>query len=523
MKRRDFLRTAGVAGAIAPIAYNGMSISPLSDRSFFSKLSATAGQSDKIMVFIELAGGNDGLNTLIPLNQYSKLALHRERTLIPPNKVLTLSGVQGTGLHPSMTGLRSMFDDGLVSVVQNVGYPNQDYSHFRSMDIWQTAASSSAQLNTGWMGRYLDLEYPGYPTSYPNPDSPDPLAIQIGIVAPVALMGPAFPMGISVGDPTEVYQLVNDFIEPAPATAYGEELTYIRTVMQQTKTYFDVIKQAATVGQNLSPLYPTDGSNPLADQLKVVAKLINGGLSTQIYLVSIGGFDTHSAQVEDGVPTEGNHAELLRRVSEAIFAFQDDVTRMGKSDKVCGMTYSEFGRTIADNDSFGTDHGAAAPLFVFGKGVQPGIIGSNAVIPQNLDVSADVPMEHDFRSVYASVLKDWFGLGAPTDVLQQDFQILPIFKGSVPVQDSPGRQPFELTNFPNPVQAETVISFTIPSGFIVVTLFDVQGKAVRKLVEGTFAAGKHQIRVDRDGLESGTYFYQLRLNGMGVTKKMVVI
>jgi uncharacterized protein (DUF1501 family) len=523
MKRRDFLRTAGMASAVAPFAINGTMVNPLPSKAFFSKLGETAGLSDKIMVFIELAGGNDGLNTLIPLDQYNKLSLHRPRVLIPEPQVLKLTGNNATGLHPAMTGVREMYDNGLVSVVQSVGYPNQDYSHFRSMDIWQTAASSTEQLNSGWMGRFLDDEYPGYPTGYPSLDTPHPLALQIGIVAPVALMGRAFPMGISVNDPNEVYELVNDFVEPAPPTPYGDELSYVRTVMQKTKLYFDVIKDAATVGQNFSTLYPTAGDNRLADQLKVVAKLIHGGLETQIYLVSIGGFDTHSEQVYEGAPTEGSHAYLLSQVSEAISAFQNDITLMGKADKVCGMTYSEFGRTIADNDSFGTDHGAAAPLFVFGKGVNPGIIGSNAVIPQVLDASSDVPMAHDFRSVYASVLQDWFGLGDAQSVLNQSFPILPIFKDAVPVNDSPARDPFALTNFPNPVETTTTITFSVPSGFVAITLFDAEGRLVRKLSEGKLDGGKHQVTFDRTGLSSGTYFYQLRLNGIGITRKMIVI
>jgi uncharacterized protein (DUF1501 family) len=523
MKRRDFIQTIGKAGAIAPVLLNGVSVNPLADKSFFSRLAATAGQSDKIMVFIELNGGNDGLNTLIPLDQYSNLVKHRARTLIPTSNVLPLAGTNKTGMHPSLTGLRNMYNDGLVSVVQNVGYPNPDYSHFRSMDIWQTAASSGEQLNTGWMGRYLAGQFAGYPTNYPNPTAPDPLAIQIGIVAPVSLMGPAFPMGISVGNPDDVYDLVNDFVEPAPPGAYGDELDYIRTVMQQTKTYFDVIKQAGTIGQNLSPLYPSAGQNQLADQLKVVAKLIHGGLSTQIYLVSLSGFDTHSNQVEDGDPLNGNHTVLLSLVSEAIYAFQDDITRMGKSDKVCGMTYSEFGRTIADNDGNGTDHGAAAPLFVFGKSVNPGMIGTNAVIPISIDDSADVPMQHDFRSVYASVLKDWFSLPDPQSVLDDPFPILPIFKGSVPTQEPQKRQPFELSNYPNPVATETTITFTIPSGHVSIQLYDTQGRFVRKLHEGDFSAGKHEVRIPREGLDTGTYFYQLRLNGLSVTKKMLVI
>jgi uncharacterized protein (DUF1501 family) len=524
MKRRDFLRTAGMAGAVAPVAYNGLSIHPLSEKSFFARLGGAIAQSDKIMVFIELNGGNDGLNTLIPLDQYSNLYLHRPKLMIPANQVLPLSGVNGTGLHPAMSGLREMFDNGLVSMVQNVGYPNQDYSHFRSMDIWMSASDSNVQVETGWLGRMLERDNPIYPDGYPNPDKPDPLAIQIGVTAPLSLMGSTFPMGISVNNPTEIYDLINDYIEPAPPTPYGDELNYIRTVMQTSKVYTEVIKEAATIGQNLSALYPNEGDNELADQLKVVARLINGGLSTQVYLVSIGGFDTHSEQVVEGEPTVGNHAELLRKVSEAIYAFYNDIELMGKADKVCGMTYSEFGRTIGGNESFGSDHGAAAPLFVFGKGVNPGIIGSNPQIGIDPGVSADIPMANDFRQVYASVLQDWFGQGNTDELLYSQFTTLPIFKDAVPVKETLNRREFfQVRNFPNPVQTATTIAFTIPAGYVVISLMDAQGRVLRTLAEGNYAAGTHQVLVPRQDLHSGTYFYQVRLNGIAVTRKMMVM
>jgi len=523
MKRRKFLRTAGLATAIAPLAYNGFSINPLANNSMLARLGAAGSASDKIMVFIELNGGNDGINTLIPTDQYSKLSVHRPKVLIPENQVLPLSGVSGTGVHPAMSEVRQMFDNGMVSMVQTVGYPNQDYSHFRSMDIWMTGADSDESLNSGWLGRMLDYEYPGYPIGYPNQDAPDPLAINIGNVAPVSFMGSGFPMGISVGNPDEVYNLINDFIEPTPNTPYGDELTYIRTVMQNTKVYFDVIKDAATMGQNLSSLYPAPEQNSLADQLKIVAKLINGGLTTSVYQVSIGGFDNHSQQVQEGASATGTHAELLKKISEAVYAFMDDIRLMGKADKVCAMTFSEFGRTIGGNDSFGTDHGAAAPLFVFGKGVNPGIIGANPVIPLNLQVSGDVDMQHDFRSVYASVIQDWFGLDNGSSVLNGNFPILPIFKGSVDVQDTPSRNVFEVGNFPNPVHASSTITFTIPSAYVTITLLDAQGRHIRNITEGNYPAGVHNVTFNRDGLPSGNYYYVLRINGLGVTKKMLIL
>lgn len=525
MKRRNFLRTAGTAAAMTPFIHKGFSVTPLAQNSLFGMLGAAASINGKIMVFIELSGGNDGLNTLIPLDQYSKLSVHRNSILIPENQTLELNGVPDTALHPAMTGLQEMFNDGLVSIVQNVGYPEQDYSHFRSMDIWQTASDSNQFFDTGWLGRMLESEYPEFPDGFPNADTPDPLAIQIGSILPVAFMGSAFPMGMSISSPDSFYEFVNDFVEPTPPTPYGDELDYIRTVQQQSQQYYEVVKNAAEAQpNNLSSMYPQSvDNNDLASQLRIVARLIGGGLKTPVYVVSYGGFDTHSDQVETGGSTTiGEHANLLGHVSQAIAAFQDDLRLMGKDENVAGMTFSEFGRTIAANASVGTDHGAAAPLFVFGKGVNPGVIGSNADIPLSLDQSADVPMQHDFRQVYASVLKDWFGLSNLTDILYKDFDILPIFKGSTPVKES-RRDDFGVSNYPNPVRSHTTITFTsFSSAQVVINLMDAQGRFLLKIAEGNYTTGTHRIRFDRSSLPSGTYFYQVRLNGVGVTKKMLV-
>ena len=526
MKRRSFLRTAGAAAAFTPFVHKGFSINPLARNSIFGMLGAAASINGKVMVFIELNGGNDGLNTLIPLDQYDTLANHRSNLLIPENKVLDLDGTQGTGLHPAMTGLQEMYNDGLISVVQNVGYPQQDYSHFRSMDIWQTASGSSQFFDTGWLGRMLEGEYPGFPQGYPNMDSPDPLAIQIGSILPLAFMGTSFPMGMSISSPDEFYEFVNDYVEPAPASPYGDELEYIRLVMQQSQQYYDAVKVAAeNQPGNLSGKYPAEYENDLADQLRIVARLIGGGLQTPVYMVSIGGFDTHSEQVDgSGAPDQGRHANLLRKVSEAVYAFQDDLRLMGKDDNVAGMTFSEFGRTIGANGSVGTDHGAAAPLFVFGKGVNPGIIGSNPDIPQNIDDSADVPMVHDFRQIYASVLQDWFGISNLSEILNGDFEILPIFKGTTPAKEVAGRDRFNVSNFPNPVRSATTITFvSFSSAYVVINLLDAQGRFIVKIAEGSYLAGANQVRFDRSNLPGGTYFYQVKLNGVGVTKKMLVL
>jgi uncharacterized protein (DUF1501 family) len=524
MKRRNFLRTAGLSAALTPFYHKGFALSPLTRNSLFGQLGAAASLSGKVMVFIELNGGNDGLNTLIPLDQYSNLFLHRGGVLIPESKVLNLNGVAATGLHPSMTGLQNMYNDGLVSIVQNVGYPEQDYSHFRSMDIWQSASDSGEYLDTGWLGRTLESEFPTFPEGFPNADNPDPLAIQVGGFQPLSFMGSSFPMGMVVPSNTDQLDAtyLTDFVEPAPASPYGDELEYIRLVYGKSQEYFDVIKNAVeTQSSNLSNLYP-DG-NYLADQLRIVARLIGGGLTTPVYVVSIGGFDTHSEQVDAGSHEEGNHANLLANLSAAIYAFQDDLRLMGKDENVAGMTYSEFGRTIASNFSQGTDHGAAAPLFVFGKGVNPGIIGENAQIPASLDLSADVPMVHGFRQVYASVLQDWFGLTNGSSILFDNFEVLPIFKGSTPTKEQPDLSRYAVGNYPNPVTTSTTITFTsFSNANVVINLLDAQGRFLMKIAEGSYPTGVHRVRFDRSNLPSGTYFYQVRLNGVGITKKMLV-
>jgi len=525
MKRRNFLRTAGAASALTPLALKGFSISPMDRNSVFSQLAAAANINDRVMVFIELNGGNDGINTVIPLDQYDRLSNHRNNLLIPENQVLGLDGTPETGLHPVMGDLQNMYHDGLVSIVQNVGYPEQDYSHFRSMDIWMTGSSSAEYLNTGWLGRTLEGEYPGFPNGFPNADNPHPLAIQIGSILPVAFMGTAYPMGMSIGSPNELYDFVEDIIEPAPNTPYGDELEYIRLTMQQSEEYYEVIKNAVENSQNLSSKYPADGINGLADQLKAVARLIGGGLETSVYVVTIGGFDTHSEQVEGG-PTEGFHAELLGRISQAVCAFQDDMELMGMADKVCGMTFSEFGRTIGENGSVGTDHGAAAPLIVFGRGVNPGIIGENPYIKTQIETSEDLPMVYDFRQVYASVLQDWFGLENAGELLFGDFEILPIFQGVTSTEESekPLASAFEVENYPNPVRNTTTISFVAHGGGNVrIDLMDSSGRFVKKIVEGTYPSGPQQVRFSREGISGGNYFYRVSINGISITKQMLVL
>jgi uncharacterized protein (DUF1501 family) len=391
-----------------PSFFGGISLKALAGSPL---LHAESGRSeeDRVLVIIQLAGGNDGLNTLIPVDQYAAYSAARSNIAIPLEKTLRLNGFDNTALNPAMTDMQQLFNEGKLGIIQSVGYPKPNFSHFRATDIWMTAADSDKVLNTGWAGRYLDDIYKGFPENYPNAAMPDPLAIQVGSVVSTIFQGPVFTMGLAISNPSGFYSLVEGKAPVSSDTRWGEQLDFIEQMSRKTDQYSGVIKAAALKVKQQSAKYPPTGKNPPADQLKIVARLIGGGLSTKVYMVSTGSFDTHAKQTETDTTT-GNHAKLLQRLSEAIGAFMDDLQYLQVSQKVMGMTFSEFGRRIKSNASGGTDHGAAAPVFYFGHAVQPGITGTNPVLPAIATVNDNIPMQHDFRSVYASVLTNWLKL-----------------------------------------------------------------------------------------------------------------
>ena len=428
MNRRQFL-TRAVPTAAFPFVVGGIPIRAFGRTPLLDALTAPQVETNRVLVLVQLSGGNDGLNMVFPLDQYSALNAARSNMLMPEASILKLTAA--TGIHPSMAGLRGLYTAGKLVVVQSVSYPNPNMSHFRATDIWTAASDSNQVLDTGWLGRYLAEEFVGFPTGYPSTTMPDPLAIQVGSVVSSTLQSTSGSMGMAVADPNASYILPGGADTP-PNTPAGHELSFIRQIAQQTQKYTDVVKTAASKVTNKSTLYPAANQNTLADQLKIVARLVAGGLKTRVYVVSLGGFDTHSAQVTDGTPATGTHATLLGKISDAITAFQDDIRLLGVEDRVIGMTFSEFGRRIKSNASRGTDHGTAAPLFVFGSLVQGGVLGSNPVIPAAATVNDNVAMQYDFRSVYASMIRNWFG-APPAEVqriLPNHTDTLPIIKPS---------------------------------------------------------------------------------------------
>ncbi len=432
MKRSTFLKSTSLAAA--PLLLNGINVyaNPSTGNAFFDYLAQTTYGCGRILVIIQMNGGNDGLNTIVPRDQYAKLAAARPVIVLPEASILPLNGTTATGMHPAMSEMRSLYDNGKMVIVQGVSYPNPNFSHFRATDIWFSASDSNVTLDTGWIGRTLDTNYPNFPGDYPNTEMPDPVAVQIGSTLPFSLQGPTVNMGYNVSDPNALLNVLNATTDPAPDNDYGRELTFLRLMKDQSNAYKNSLQNAYNSQLTLSTVYPT--GNSLADQLKIVARLIGGGLKTPVYIVNHPNtHDTHNDQVVAGNTATGYHANVLSLLSKAIGAFQDDIGLMGKADKVTGMTYSEFGRRIINNASKGTDHGVAAPVIFFGAALNAGIIGTSANIPTNAGVNDQVPMQYDFRQLYATVMRDWLCLSPAESqaVLGSNFTTLPIFNQSI--------------------------------------------------------------------------------------------
>ena len=513
MNRRTFLRRAIPVSTI-PFLMGGHTLQAFGRSPFLDGLAALAAATDRVLILIQLNGGNDGLNMVIPRDQYTALAAARSNIMIPEAKVLELT--TATGLHPAMTGLQTLYKQGKVAVVQSVGYASPNFSHFRATDIWLTGSDSSQVINSGWVGRYLDSAYPGFPSGYPNTTTPDPLAIQIGSVVSSGLQGPSVSMGLAIANPNATYILPGASDTP-PNTPAGHELTFVRA--------------AASKGKNLSTLWPAAGTNSLADQMKIIAQLMAGGLRTGIYVVNLGGFDTHASPVVGGATDTGAHATLLSRISVAISAFMDDAQLGGFQDRVVGLTFSEFGRRIKSNASVGTDHGAAAPLFVFGSGVNGGVYGTNPVLPAAAGSNDNIAMQFDYRRVYAAVIKDWFGASATqlANILP-GYQPLSLIKSSAStgVDDAEVPVAFELRqNYPNPFNGETRIGFAVPADGermpVRLAVYDVTGREVAVLVDRVVGSGVHEVVFPASQLASGAYLYRLQAGGHTETRKMVLV
>lgn len=359
---------------------------------------------DRVLVIVQLAGGNDGLNTVIPYGDRAYYNLRPSIGIAEPGRgdqaALQLDAGQGLGLHPNMAAFKSLIDDGVASVIQGVGYPNPNRSHFASTDIWETARLDGK--GNGWIGRYFDCTCNGTPM----PEG----AVAIGRTAPLAMMG-------SVQKPVsfesaELFRWIGEDLHPALEDPYqalnragvvgdakdDSQAAFLMRTALDAQVSSDRIRAAVAK----TPLVSYPQTN-LARQLRTVAAMVRDGMPTRVYYVSLSGFDTHAGQ-------PGTHGNLLRQLAEALQAFQRDLKAQGNSGRVLTMVFSEFGRRARQNASQGTDHGTAAPMFLVGDMVEPGVRGEHPSLTR-LD-GGDLVYTLDFRSVYAGILEDWMGAAA---------------------------------------------------------------------------------------------------------------
>ncbi|MDA9588505.1 DUF1501 domain-containing protein, partial [Flavobacteriaceae bacterium] len=407
MKRRDFLHNLSHLGAASLFASDLAFGSNLYNSN--SYLSNTL-SSGKVLVLVKLNGGNDGLNTVVPLNQMSNLNTARPHVILPDNKIINL-GEKDLGLHPELSGFKSLFDEKRLKIIQNVGYETPDFSHFRSMDIWESASDYNKFVTSGWMGRYIENQHPEYPESYPNNQYPDPLSIELGAPSLLLTAKNSFTSFVA-RNPEDFREIIADFDNVYDTSSNrGTKLDYIQLVGKQSNLYGAKVKEAYESGVCNFEFSPSD----LGSQFEKVTKLISGGLNTRIYLVELGGFDTHDTQVDQSDHTKGAHSILMKTLNDAVLTFMQNMDDIGRSDDLLVMTYSEFGRTIVSNGSMGTDHGTAAPLFVFGNKVDSTILGNNPVIPSNAEWQDNLATEFDFRQVYSSIMNQWLTVNPTTE------------------------------------------------------------------------------------------------------------
>lgn len=387
--RRRFLQSTLGTSALLSV---GMQVP-----AFLARTARAAGAvtGERVLVVVQLSGGNDGLNTVVPYAD-ELYAKYRSVLRIGADQIHKIQ--KGLGLHPSMGGLARLLEENRLAIVQGVGYPNPDRSHFRSMDIWHTARPEVVDTRDGWLGRALD--------AVPAEKRRDVAGIHLGpSPLPLALVSqrtnvPSLEslerFRLQTGGGALTTSALTELAQ-APRTEESELLDFIRRSTLNAYASSQQVQEAIGSGSSGAE-YP---AYTLAQRLKTIGQLIDAGLSTRIYYVALDGFDTHANQLEA-------HAALLQEFSASVEAFVHDLAARGHAERVLVLAFSEFGRRVAENASAGTDHGTAAPVFLAGGAVQAGLIGEHPSLA-DLDQEGDIKFHTDFRQVYAEILDRWLG------------------------------------------------------------------------------------------------------------------
>lgn len=512
--RRSFLSTLGFAAFGSAMMLGGVPVSTFARSKFFNRL--VSADNNRVLVLIQLGGGNDGLNTIIPVTND---IYHQKRPTIAIRKQDAISLSDDIGMHPAMNSLESFWGDGNMAVIHNVGYSNTNRSHARATNIWTSGSGSDNNESSGWAGRYLVEDNPDFIANPPE----FPLGVRIG-GSPTLFQSEFGNLGVTFGGASQFTKFLEQggfYNENGTANnEFGRSLSFARKIANSSFRYLESIQSAADSAGNLVD-YP---NSSLSRSLSVVARLIRGGLNTKIFLVSKGGFDSHNNQGGE----EGSHANNLADIANSVNAFYEDLKMDNQGDRALTMTFSEFGRTLKENGSGGTDHGSSAPVMLFGP-VNGGEYGEHSDL-LNLDNSGDPVFSTDYRSIYASILDNWFQLppDQTSNVLNGSFEKLNFVDSSVASSnEGSGAVPKKFTlnqNYPNPFNPTTTISFTLPEASnIKLTVYDMNGREVSAVADERLQAGDHRITFDASSLPSGVYLYKLVTPSHSQTRKMTLI
>ncbi len=499
--------------------------------------------SNRKLVLINLAGGNDGLNTIIPLDNYDLYSNLRPTIRVPDsgsnsfiNLDTTLSDNQQLGLHPALIGLKNIYDEGVLRILQSVGYPSQNKSHFASTDIYNTGNDGNSWLNggdSGWIGRFMESYF------YNLLESSFPLGVEIGSKSgSLGFHGEAehgLAINIEGQDASGFYSVLSglgglppDYI---PDSHYGVELQYIIDNDQLSNTYSEAISNAFNNGTNNADYQDTD----ISDQLKTVARLISGGLQSKVYLVKLGGFDTHFSQIQSQNEIAGRHTELLTELDGAISQFMADIQSQGFDDDIVGLTFSEFGRKAKENGNLGTDHGEIAPMFVFGTPVNGGVSGVNVDLTEatennNWQIQT---YQYDYRQTIGTLLQDY--LGADNQAIDATFfdhtnndsfsenKIAELIKSEYSVAENcysntladDARIKKLFTVSPNPFNNSIILSGYNYDSEIFYKIYDLNSKLV---LEGEATV---DTPIQINGVMNGIYFITLHFDNRVETHRII--
>ncbi|MEA2041258.1 MAG: DUF1501 domain-containing protein [Bacteroidota bacterium] len=548
LSRRDFLKTMGSLGGGAMLMLNGIPVRAMSATNTLNRIIKQY-DTDNILVLIQLHGGNDGLNTFVPLDQYQDYYNIRANVALPRNGrrgLITLDenlpNNQQLGLHPDILGFKNLYDEGSAAFVQNVGYENTNMSHFRARDIFFMGGDYNQNFASGWMGRFLNYEYPGYPENYPSTDHPDPLALELGNAHSLAFHREnGIPMGLSIANPQAFYDLISGVGGPPPVafpdSYYGDELQYLMQMEDQANGYAERLRYLydnGTVADGIiyTEKYPLNAppqyrNNPLSEQFRILSHLISGGSNTRIYVIRMGGFDTHADQVEPYDNTMGRHAALVHHLSASVKTFYDDLKKQGLDERVVTMTFSEFGRRVYSNAGYGTDHGKAAPLMLFGPALKGGVYGNNPDL-SDLD-RGNLKYKFDYRQVYTSVLKDWLGASdeALSNVYFDDFvdSRLDLF-GTADKKDPKSSTDIHRLYdcYPNPAKHSVTFSYYLSEQTdVTVSLYKINGEKAASFNFGKQEKGEHKKKVDISHLPKGSYLYTFKADKISKTLSLIIM